>query len=143
MNERKPGDWCLTPVHPRGLVRVVSVEQHEQWPACGRKVAVVQTHDGNGGYPAGSKVRYYADELVVVCGVELDAWMVAADHSCASREAKGVAKAFMSITERIRQLGRDNPDSLASWPQDGFTSYRTVEDWAAFVLDEAEQIAEI
>lgn len=52
-----------------------------------------------------------------------------------------VAKAAdaVSIMEKaLRQLQADNPDSLASWPNDdGSTTYRTVEDWVDYVLDKA------
>jgi hypothetical protein len=39
----------------------------------------------------------------------------------------------------LRQLQADNPDSLASWPNDdGTTTYRTIEDWVSYVIAKAK-----
>ena len=46
---------------------------------------------------------------------------------------------IVSVIEKcLRQLQLDNPDSLASWPNEsGTTTYRTIEDWVDYVIDKA------
>ncbi len=75
--------------------------------------------------------RWVKDKLHIA----KQAALVCARESCATEMAKAVAKAFLELRGHVEQLAMDHPDTAVTWPHNGLTQYRTIEDWAAFVLD--------
>lgn len=67
---------------------------------------------------------------------------MSADRMIEVAQCKAIEYAA-SLEKSIRQLQQDNPDSLASWPNEqGTTTYRTIEDWADYVIDKAKRACE-
>jgi hypothetical protein len=74
------------------------------------------------------------DRIHSMPSIETQAELVSSPNSCATEMSKNVAAEFLRLRDRIRQLAKDHPDTPVSWPADGITHYRELQDWAGHVL---------